>query len=488
MTHGMTHADRRESVLARQRFLGVLAKRRPRRKAARPPPMRLPDGARAEYARALNQLVRELEGLVSAELGDASLEELVRQNQLGRNDASDLRLDDVWDELSEKLRRLRAAAARVFEDRRIQALGFRIGEAVSRHNKGEVMKQLSSAITIDVFGDEAPVRRQLQAFVADNVRLIKSIPEKALNEVEGVVLAGVRRGTVARDIATDIRDRFGVSRSRATLIARDQVGKFNGELTQLRHQEAGITEYIWRTSKDERVRASHRVLDGRRFKWSEPPEEGNPGESVQCRCTAEPVLDEFLLPEDRPLRPVTEMAPPPPSYAPPPPPPRPAPTLLPPTPSPILPAPLLLRVPTLPPPPPALPPIAPLVSTRPPAPLPTLRVVKAPTVKKVLPYDLDEGKARAKATGNTFKIIPISQILERAPWAPGKTTHISAGLMTGANFPAIRVSATAHGYDIVDGIHRAAAARAAGFTHIAAVVEGSIAAERKRVGKVRRRR
>lgn len=299
MTFGQTPEQRRETVIARQRFMGTLKKRRPRRKGARPPAMRLPDGARVEYARQLNVLVHELEALVAAELG-AALEELVRQNQMGRNDsACDERLDDVWDDVGAKIRRLRESASRIFEDTRVKTLAFRIGEVVSTHNKGEVLKQLANAITVDVFGAEPSVRRQLGVFVQDNVRLIKSIPEQSLNDVEGVVLSGIRRGARAGDIAKTISDRFDVSRSRATLIARDQIGKFNGELTQLRHQEAGITEYIWRTSRDERVRKTHRERDGQHFAWASPPADGHPGEPVQCRCTAEPVLDQFLLPEDR---------------------------------------------------------------------------------------------------------------------------------------------------------------------------------------------
>jgi len=312
VTFGQTPEQRRETVIARQRFMGTLKKRRPRRKGARPPAMRLPDGARVEYARQLNALVHELEALVAAELG-ASLEELVRQNQMGRNDAlereagnpelerlpGDQRLDDVWDDVGAKIRRLRDSAARIFDDTRVKTLAFRIGEVVSTHNKGEVLKQLANAITVDVFGAEPSVRRQLGVFVQDNVRLIKSIPEHALNDVEGVVLSGIRRGARATDIAKTISDRFDVSRSKATLIARDQIGKFNGELTQLRHQEAGITEYIWRTSRDERVRKTHRERDGNHFAWASPPADGHPGEPVQCRCTAEPVLDQFLLPEDR---------------------------------------------------------------------------------------------------------------------------------------------------------------------------------------------
>lgn len=47
--------------------------------------------------------------------------------------------------------------------------------------------------------------------------------------------------------------------------------------------------YIWRTSKDDRVRASHKPRDGQVFEWSNPPPDGHPGEAFGCRCKAEDV-------------------------------------------------------------------------------------------------------------------------------------------------------------------------------------------------------
>ncbi len=41
---------------------------------------------------------------------------------------------------------------------------------------------------------------------------------------------------------------------------------------------------------DERVRPSHEALDGTRQRWDDPPAEGHPGEPINCRCIAEPVL------------------------------------------------------------------------------------------------------------------------------------------------------------------------------------------------------
>ncbi len=47
--------------------------------------------------------------------------------------------------------------------------------------------------------------------------------------------------------------------------------KLNGEIAQARHKAAGVTEYVWRTSRDERVRSRHKALEGTRHAYSEPP-------------------------------------------------------------------------------------------------------------------------------------------------------------------------------------------------------------------------
>ena len=81
------------------------------------------------------------------------------------------------------------------------------------------------------------------------------------------------------------------NRNRAKLIARNQIGKLNGRLSQLRQQSAGITKYKWSTSKDERVRPAHEKREEKIFEWERPPSDGNPGYPLRCRCVAIPVID-----------------------------------------------------------------------------------------------------------------------------------------------------------------------------------------------------
>ena len=126
------------------------------------------------------------------------------------------------------------------------------------------------------------------------MQLITSLPEDYLHDVEQTVLRAFREGKRAEEIAGQLEDRFDVSQRNAARIARDQIGKLNGELTRERQKNLGIRRYRWQSSGDERVRDEHRALDGKVFSWDDPPEEGHPGTPIQCRCWADPVVEDLL--------------------------------------------------------------------------------------------------------------------------------------------------------------------------------------------------
>lgn len=127
-------------------------------------------------------------------------------------------------------------------------------------------------------------------FIASNVELVTSIDTRYLADVAGLVDIAARDGRAWPWLARSLDERFGVSRTRAQLIARDQLGKLSGQLTQVRHLELGLDSYQWMTSADERVRRSHERLEGRIFRWDAPPPVGHPGEDFQCRCTSRAVV------------------------------------------------------------------------------------------------------------------------------------------------------------------------------------------------------
>ena len=138
----------------------------------------------------------------------------------------------------------------------------------------------------------------MELWVQDNVNLIKSIPQNTLNDMQNIVLEGYKNGTLNRDISKQIQDVYGVSKSKAQFLARDQTAKLNSDISKEQFKDAGVEEYIWRDSDDERVRPRHEQLDGTVQRLDDPPIvdirtgcRGHPGEDYSCRCVKLPIFD-----------------------------------------------------------------------------------------------------------------------------------------------------------------------------------------------------
>lgn len=131
----------------------------------------------------------------------------------------------------------------------------------------------------------------LVATTRENVALIRSIPEEYFKKIETVVFTGTTRSNAAGSMIKQIQKIGKVTANRAKLIARDQTSKLNAALTQQRSENLGVEEYIWRTAGDERVRETHRSKNGKVFRWDNPPKDtGHPGQDIQCRCVAQPII------------------------------------------------------------------------------------------------------------------------------------------------------------------------------------------------------
>ena len=163
----------------------------------------------------------------------------------------------------------------------------RFGRQIRDENAGEMRRVLPISIS-----DQSPeVQAALERFRVENLRLITTVADRLSDDIAATITEAASSGMRVETLRRRIQERFSVSEGRAGVIARDQVLSLNGELTRARHLEAGITRYVWITSQDERVRDSHRVLHGQEFSWDNPPSVGHPGQDIQCRCIARPVLD-----------------------------------------------------------------------------------------------------------------------------------------------------------------------------------------------------
>ena len=274
-------------IRARRAMMALTGRRRHRR---RPLPRQLqPDAIRLSYFRALLQVLDQARALIKR--ATPRLEELVRVAAAARGDA---RLDMSDDEINDLIDRLAEQFFAEFTNTRLAEFAAGFARRTSAFQREQMARQFRAALGIDIVRAEPWLEPRIRAFTSENVALIKSIPQKYFTEVEKNVVQGMRQGFRWEEIAKDLDDRYEVAEGHAKLVARDQVGKFMGELNQQRQQDLGVTSFIWRTARDNRVREAHQALEGEEFSWDSPPAEGIPGEPINCRCQAEPVLAQIF--------------------------------------------------------------------------------------------------------------------------------------------------------------------------------------------------
>lgn len=135
----------------------------------------------------------------------------------------------------------------------------------------------------------------LDAAVAENVGLIKSIPQEYLDQVQRDVLQAVQDGWPLDRLSESLQHRYGITKRRAELIARDQCSKITGNMNAKRMSSAGFVEADWWHSAGSRYpRKSHMAANGRRFKISDgcliDDEHILPGQKINCKCFMTPVI------------------------------------------------------------------------------------------------------------------------------------------------------------------------------------------------------
>lgn len=178
-------------------------------------------------------------------------------------------------------------------------------------NTKQFKQSIKTVVGVDPISKNQGYQTLIQSWSKENSRLITSIQSNLLDDVAGVTQRGMSAGKSINDISKEIKDRYGVTKSRARTIARTETAKLNSNLTKVRNQELGIKTYTWVTSNDERVRDSHKALNGMLCKWDDDRVYsddngkswkrrsgkmfiGKPGDDINCRCTSRANVNQLL--------------------------------------------------------------------------------------------------------------------------------------------------------------------------------------------------
>jgi len=138
------------------------------------------------------------------------------------------------------------------------------------------------------------------ATIAENVALIKSIPQQYHTEVQGLVMRSVTAGRDIGYLADELYKRFDITRRRTQFISIDQNNKATSAFQKARQLEIGLDEGIWLHSHaGKKPRKTHVRNDRKKFSlrtgWYDPEVKRYimPGELPRCRCVWRAVVKGF---------------------------------------------------------------------------------------------------------------------------------------------------------------------------------------------------
>jgi len=151
-----------------------------------------------------------------------------------------------------------------------------------------------------------PTRASMQAaqvVVAENVGLIKSLPQQYITDVQTQVWQSVKAGADMSTLSQDLRQTYGVATRRAALIARDQNAKAKATIENVRRQQLGIKQAIWQHSSAGKVpRPTHVAMNNKPYELDKgmfDPHEKKwiwPGQLINCRCTSRAIIPGYSAP------------------------------------------------------------------------------------------------------------------------------------------------------------------------------------------------
>lgn len=256
-------------------------------------PLNPPDVVEAKFRAELDRMVERMQKTTRREL-----DKLYRSPE-----APTVAMDASFSSMAARLvRELTKRFTALFVDR-AGGLAKAWAEGISRQSAvglGQSLKDVSGGVTLktDVIG--GAVADVVKASIKQNVALIKSIPREYFLEIEGEVMRSIQTGRGMADLQPFLEKRYGITKRRAALIARDQTSKATAAINRARMQGLGVKKFKWLHSMGgKEPRPLHKnVLNGNVYSFDDPPvidertgEKGFPGQLINCRCRMLPVIE-----------------------------------------------------------------------------------------------------------------------------------------------------------------------------------------------------
>jgi SPP1 gp7 family putative phage head morphogenesis protein len=197
-------------------------------------------------------------------------------------------------------KRAKARLTKRFSNARLDKEVKRILTSIDNVNSQSFYSGVESitGISSKTIAQQAGVSPQINALIIETQEWVRKLRDDNLSYFTNNTLRVMAEGRSLSDVVAEYDKETSKRKGNAQLIARTQTANFNGLSSKIRAQKLGITEAVWETSKDERVRHSHAARQGKTYLLSEglySSTDGKtlyPGTDYNCRC-----VQRYIIPE-----------------------------------------------------------------------------------------------------------------------------------------------------------------------------------------------
>lgn len=180
-------------------------------------------------------------------------------------------------------------------DRNAEKIAKQFTTGIKQTTESAMRAALKAAGWTVAFKPSPAALQAYEAVLAENVSIVKHIPQAHLARVQDVVWKNITKGFDRGRLAQDLRDQVGITEKRAKRMANGQARMAKSTFENVRRLELGITEAIWRHSHaGKEPRPSHVKADGTTYEIKDGLVLDRvrtwPGVEYGCKCFSEAVL------------------------------------------------------------------------------------------------------------------------------------------------------------------------------------------------------
>lgn len=259
-----------------------------------------------KYVIALNKIIKlmtvetkkELSKLFEGQIADNYFENQKQEESMAMDASIASQAKLIISGLSQKFQKLFRLKSKVLANKMVNDL-----TKISKTSLHSSLKQLSGGLSLKTGVVSEGVKNVSTAIIAENVSLIKTIPQDYFKNITGAVMRSITTGNGLADLIPEINKYSKTTERKAKLMALDQTRKAYNNINKQRMTNVGIKSFQWVHSYGgAQPRESHMKIDRHIFSFANLEQEqaalgvpeadrGLPSMPINCRCTMNPVID-----------------------------------------------------------------------------------------------------------------------------------------------------------------------------------------------------